>query len=62
MIEDLLFGLGFVAVIEGLALALAPMRLRDALEGMRALPPEQLRLIGLLAATIGTALLWAARG
>lgn len=61
MIDDLLFGFGLVAVIEGLVLALAPMRLREALEMMRSLPPEQVRLIGLLAVTLGTGLLWFAR-
>lgn len=61
MIGDLLLGLGLVAIIEGLVLALAPTRLREALELIRAIPPEQLRLVGLLAVTIGTGLVWLAR-
>lgn len=61
MIRDLVLGLGLVAIIEGLVLALAPSRLREALELIRAMPPEQLRLVGLLAATIGTGLVWLAR-
>jgi uncharacterized protein len=61
MIRDLALALGLVAIVEGLVLALAPTRLRDALELIRALPPDQLRLIGLLAVTIGTGLVWLAR-
>lgn len=61
MIQDVLLALGLVAIVEGLVLALAPARLREALELMRTLPPEQLRLIGLLAVTLGTGLVWIAR-
>ncbi|HLS58911.1 MAG TPA: DUF2065 domain-containing protein [Paracoccaceae bacterium] len=61
MIRDLLLGLGLVAILEGLVLALAPTRLREALELIRAIPPDQLRLVGLLAVTVGTALVWLAR-
>ncbi len=62
MISDLLLALGLVAIVEGLVLALAPTRLREALEFIRTLPPDQLRLIGLLAVTVGVVLVWLARG
>jgi uncharacterized protein len=61
MISDLLLALGLVAIVEGLVLALAPTRLREALELIRTLPPDQLRLIGLLAVTVGIGLVWLAR-
>jgi uncharacterized protein len=61
MISDLLLALGLVAIVEGLVLALAPTHLREALEFIRTMPPEQLRLIGLLAVTVGTGLVWLAR-
>jgi uncharacterized protein len=61
MIRDLLLALGLVAIVEGLVLALAPSRLREALELIRLLPPEQLRLVGLLAVTVGLALVSLAR-
>jgi uncharacterized protein len=61
MISDLLLALGLVAIVEGLVLALAPTRLREALELIRTLPPEQLRLVGLLAVTVGIGLVWLAR-
>ena len=52
----LLLGLGLVLVIEGLALALAPSRIRAVLEFLAALPPDRARLIGLAAMATGTAL------
>jgi uncharacterized protein len=61
MIRDVLLALGLVAIVEGLVLALAPTRLREALELIRALPPDHLRLIGLLAVTVGVGLVWLAR-
>jgi uncharacterized protein len=62
MVSDLLLGLGLVAIVEGLVLALAPTRLRDVLRLIEAIPPEQLRTIGLLAVTLGVGLVWLARG
>ena len=61
MIEQLLVGLGFVAIVEGLVLALAPGQLREALEAIARLDPERRRLVGLLAVTLGIALVWVAR-
>jgi uncharacterized protein len=61
MIADLLLALGLVAIVEGLVLALAPRHLKEALELVRALPSDQLRLIGLLATTVGVTLVWLAR-
>ena len=61
MIEDLLFALGFVAIVEGLVLALAPQHLRAALEVIARMEPEQRRTFGLLAVTAGVALVWLAR-
>lgn len=58
MIRAALLGLGLVAIIEGLALALAPSRMREALEAIARMDPEHRRLIGLLAVTVGIALVW----
>ena len=57
----LLLGLGLVFVIEGLVLALAPGRLEDVLEAIRAVPPDTRRLLGLVAVAAGVGLVWAAR-
>ena len=61
MIDDILFGLGFVAVIEGLVLALAPNRLKQALLLLLSTPPEKLRVAALIFVAIGVALIWFAR-
>ncbi len=57
----LLLGIGLVFVIEGLVLALLPMRLEDLLEALREIPPETRRMFGLAAIAIGVALVWLAR-
>jgi len=62
MVDDLLLGLGLVAIVEGLVLALAPSRLREVLELIERLNVENRRLIGLLAVTAGVFLVWLARG
>jgi len=59
--SDLLFGLGLVAIVEGLVLALAPSRLREAVEMLERLGAERQRLLGLAAVAIGVALVWLAR-
>jgi uncharacterized protein YjeT (DUF2065 family) len=61
MLAAALFGLGLVAIIEGLALALAPARMREALEAIARMDPDRRRLVGLLAVAIGVALVWASR-
>ncbi|TDL79839.1 DUF2065 domain-containing protein [Palleronia sediminis] len=48
--------LGLVLLIEGLALALAPSRIEEVLDRLRAMPVEARRLIGLLALATGLAL------
>lgn len=53
--------IGLVLVVEGLAFALAPSRLDEALDLIRRTPPETRRLIGLAAVALGTALVWLAQ-
>lgn len=55
---DFLVAIGLVLMIEGLILAAFPNRVRDALETMRVTPDQQLRLVGLVAAIAGLALIW----
>jgi uncharacterized protein YjeT (DUF2065 family) len=56
-----LLGLGLVLVIEGLALALAPSRIRQVLDFLAALPPDRARILGLAAVAGGTLLIWLAQ-
>jgi uncharacterized protein YjeT (DUF2065 family) len=57
-----LLGLGLVLVVEGLALALAPSRMEDALRLIAALGRERRRMLGLVALALGVGLVWIARG
>lgn len=56
-----LLGLGLVLVIEGLVLALAPLRLEQLLQALAALSRDQRRLIGLVAVALGVGLVLLAR-
>ena len=59
---DLLTGLALVLVIEGLFLALFPHRLRQILMMLEQVPPETLRVGGLVAAILGLGAVWLIRG
>ncbi len=61
MIETIVLALGLVLVVEGLAFALAPSRIDEALELMRKLPVEARRTLGLGALAVGVVLVWIAR-
>jgi len=56
--RDLLLGLGLVAVIEGLVLALAPLRFEDVLEALRKMSVQQRRTMGLAMMCVGVLLVW----
>lgn len=59
---DFLTGLALVLVIEGIILALMPTRLRWLLDRMAEMPPEALRVGGLVSAGLGVFLVWLLRG
>lgn len=61
MLLALLFGLGLVAIIEGLVLALAPSHLRAVLEALDAMSIDRRRMLGLVAVAVGVALVWFSR-
>lgn len=61
MITDILTGLGLVAVIEGLVLALAPLRFEDVLEALRRMDVSTRRSLGLLIMALGVVVIWLAR-
>ncbi len=58
----LLLGLGLVLVIEGLVLALAPLRMEDMLRALAGLSRDQRRVIGLVALAVGVGLVMLSRG
>lgn len=53
MIKLILLGLGVAAIIEGLVLALAPLRFEDLVKALSNMTVEQRRLLGLAVAVIG---------
>lgn len=57
-----LLAIGLVLVVEGLAFALAPRRIEDALRALAALGEDQRRLLGLAAVALGVLLIWIVRG
>ena len=60
MIGRLLYAIGLVAIVEGLVLALAPGKLRSALEMLGSLDRDRVRSIGLAAVAAGVGLVWLA--
>ncbi len=57
----LFLALGLVLVVEGLALALAPSRIEEALRLIAAMGPERRRMLGLVALALGVLCVWIAR-
>ena len=58
MMEHLLWAVGSVLVFEGLVLALAPLRLAEALALLARLSVETRRLLGLSALALCVGVLW----
>ena len=56
-----LLGLGLVLVIEGLVLALAPLRMEDLLRVLATLSAEQRRTLGLMVVAAGVGLVLVAQ-
>lgn len=59
--RDLLMALGLMAAIEGLVLALAPLRLEELVRMLASMSQNQKRAIGLFVLAFGVALVWLAR-
>ncbi|MFZ1469878.1 MAG: DUF2065 family protein [Paracoccaceae bacterium] len=56
-----LLALGLVLTVEGLALALAPSRMEEALRLIVAMGRDRRRMLGLVALALGIVLIWLAR-
>lgn len=59
--DDLYTALGLVLVIEGVIYALFPEGMQRAMAMMQTAPPSMLRVVGLGAAAVGFAIVWAIR-
>ena len=60
--SDLVVGLAFFLIIEGLVYALAPRFLVEMARLLPFVPEQQLRLFGLGAVGLGVAIVWLIRG
>jgi uncharacterized protein YjeT (DUF2065 family) len=61
MMHDILLGVGLVAVIEGLVLALAPLRFEDILKKMGELSRDHRRAMGVATVAVGVVVVWVAK-
>jgi uncharacterized protein YjeT (DUF2065 family) len=59
---DILAALGLVLVLEGALYALFPEFMKQMAAQAQAIPGDTLRTVGVVAAGIGVALVWMARG
>lgn len=58
---DFLAALGLIFAIEGLLFAAAPGIAKEALKSASETPIERMRLIGIVSAVVGVALIWFVR-
>ncbi|MEJ6710271.1 MAG: DUF2065 domain-containing protein [Amylibacter sp.] len=59
--KELILALGLVAVIEGLVLALVPLRFDDLLKVLSQIPVQKRRNIGLGIVAFGVLIVWVSR-
>jgi uncharacterized protein len=59
---DFLAALGLVFVVEGLVFAAFPEAAKRAVAVMAQTPDQRLRLVGIVSAVFGLAMLWLVRG
>nr|WP_325250943.1 DUF2065 domain-containing protein [Amylibacter sp.] len=59
--HELLLALGLMAAIEGLVLALAPLRFEELVKTLGSLSEQQKRSIGLAILAFGVVLVWIAK-
>jgi uncharacterized protein len=59
---DFMTALGLVLVIEGLLFAAMPNVAREAMRAAAESPADRMRVVGILSAIGGVALVWLARG
>ena len=61
LLADLLIGLAFFLIIEGLAYALAPRLIKRMAETIPSMSEERLRIFGVVVLAIGVGLVWLLR-
>ena len=58
---DFLVAVGLVLVIEGVLFALLPGKAQEAMRRAAETPADILRIVGLVSAVVGVAVIWGAR-
>lgn len=58
---DLLVGVGMLLVLEGLLFAASPLWMKRAIKNALAAPDTMLRVVGLVSAIVGLAMIWLVR-
>jgi len=61
VLREIALALGLLLVIEGALYALMPERMQKLMETMRQQPADRLRIVGLVAAAAGVALMFLVR-
>jgi uncharacterized protein len=56
-----MMAIGLVFVVEGLAFALAPLRIEDALRLIQSMSVDRRRMLGLGMVTVGVVVVWLGR-
>lgn len=56
--HDFLVGLGMLLMLEGMLFAVSPNWMRKAMQSALASPDNVLRVVGLVSAVLGLALIW----
>lgn len=59
--QDLVTALALILVLEGVAYAAFPERMKRMVVHILALPPQTIRTAGLISAALGTLLVWLVR-
>ncbi len=59
---DFLVALGLLLAIEGLVFAAFPMKAKQAMTSVLETPDGALRIVGIVCAMLGVALIWLVRG
>ena len=60
--SDFIVALGLVFVIEGLVFSAFPGTAKRAMDSVQQAPDSTLRIVGIVSAILGIALIWAIRG
>ena len=59
--KELIIAVGLLLFIEGILYALFPSKMKNMLKAIEKLPINQMRIVGLLFALIGFAIIWYAK-